>query len=230
MPIKPETKGNMYPGVKTWNPLGGECPHKCGYCSTHNLMRYPVIKAKYSGELRLDEKAMTKNLGHDHTWFVCAQNDLFAESVPDNVIREILAYTAYFPKNDFLFQSKNPARMIDYIPYFPNRAMLGTTIESNRDNLSCEAPGMKARSSAMEFLGHYYPTFITIEPVTEFDLKKFVDLLEFANPSKINIGADSKNNHLPEPSGEKVMQLIAELSEFFTIVRKTNLERLLKTK
>ena len=46
-------KGNMYEWAKPWNPLGGECPHQCAYCSTNSLKRYPVIKDKYSGDLRL---------------------------------------------------------------------------------------------------------------------------------------------------------------------------------
>ena len=151
-----ESKGNMYPGFKTWNPLAGECPHKCKYCSTHSLMRYPVIKAKYSGELRLDENAMLKDLGSGNTIFVCAQNDLFAEQVPDVFIRCITDYCKRFPKNTYFFQSKNPARMIDYKYSFPKGSILCTTIESNRDNLSCEAPGMNSRAHAMRYLKRFF--------------------------------------------------------------------------
>jgi hypothetical protein len=44
-----------------------------------------------------------------------------------------------------------------------------------------------------------------------------------------NIGADSGNNHLPEPSAEKVLALIEELGRFTTIARKRNLGRILGT-
>jgi hypothetical protein len=48
-------QGNMYDWCVPWNPLAGECPHKCVYCSTKSLMFRPACKKKYSGELRLDE-------------------------------------------------------------------------------------------------------------------------------------------------------------------------------
>jgi hypothetical protein len=223
-----EMKGNMYPGFKTWNPLAGECPHKCRYCSTNALKRYPVIKAKYSGELRLDENAMLKDLGSGNTIFVCAQNDLFAEQVKHNQIHTILNYCKIFPENTYFFQSKNPARMIDYIPSFPKDSILCTTIESNRDNLSCEAPGMNSRAHAIRYLKRFFKTAITIEPIVDFDLNEFGELIKYANPDKINIGGDSKHNHLPEPSKEKILALINELQKFTTIDRKTNLKRLLK--
>lgn len=223
-----EEKGNMYPGFKTWNPLAGECPHKCSYCSTNTLKRYPVILFKYSGPLRIDAKAMDKNIGSGNTIFVCAQNDLFAETVPDVFIRCILDYCKSFSGNTYFFQSKNPARMIDYKPAFPQGSILCTTIESNRDNLSCEAPGMEDRAYAMKHLKRFFKTAITIEPIVDFDLEEFVKLLKFAEPDKINIGSDSKRNNLPEPSKEKILALIDELKKFTVIDQKRNLARLLK--
>jgi hypothetical protein len=44
---------------------------------------------------------------------------------------------------------------------------------------------------------------------------------------QVNIGADSGNNHLPEPSKEKVLQLIEALKEFTVIDQKRNLNRIL---
>jgi len=223
-----KSNGNMYPGFKTWNPLAGECPHRCGYCSTNSLMRYPGVKSKYSGPLRLDEKAMKKTLGYDNMWFVCAQNDLFAEEAPFEIIREILFNCTRFPENSYFFQSKNPTKMIDHKAYFPKRSILCTTIESNRDYPDCNAPDMESRAYAMKHLRGFFSTTITIEPIMDFDLNEFVNLLKFANPDRINIGADSKNNHLPEPSKEKLLALIDELKKFTVIDRKTNLQRLLK--
>jgi len=47
-------KGNMYEWAKPWNPLGGECPHKCSYCSTNFLkQRYEAVRSKYSGPPQL---------------------------------------------------------------------------------------------------------------------------------------------------------------------------------
>jgi hypothetical protein len=61
----------------------------------------------------------------------------------------------------------------------------------------------------------------------DFDLEEMVELIKRCNPVQVNIGADSGNNHLPEPSMEKLLALIDELQKFTTIARKSNLGRLL---
>ena len=53
-------------------------------------------------------------------------------------------------------------------------------------------------------------------------------MIKYCNPKQVNIGADSGNNNLPEPSKEKVLALIDELQKFTTIHNKSNLKRLLK--
>ena len=70
-------------------------------------------------------------------------------------------------------------------------------------------------------------SYITIEPIMDFDLKDFVSLLKVAKPKQVNIGADSGRNGLPEPPKEKVLKLIDELQEFTTIHNKANLKRIL---
>jgi DNA repair photolyase len=220
-------KGNMYPDVETWNPLAGECPHQCSYCSTHSLMRYPVIKAKYSGQLRLDYKAFGRNLGKDRTWFVCAQNDLFAEAVPEHWIHEVFSHCKKFD-NIYFFQTKNPDRYLRVINEFPPKSILCTTIETNR-SYPCMAysPSPAERAYAMSSI-LTMPIHVTIEPIMDFDLKEMVQLIKMCDPQKVNIGADSKGNHLPEPSKENLLELISELQKFTTIDRKTNLARLLR--
>jgi DNA repair photolyase len=218
--------GNMYEGVVTWNPLAGECPHKCSYCSTHSLMRYPVIKAKYSGELRLDYKALNKNLGSGKIIFVCAQNDLFQHYIPEHWIHEVFNQCKKF-NNTYLFQTKNPERFIPVIKEFPTKTILCTTIETNRIYPQMgNTPRPDQRSYAMNCISEF-PKQVTIEPIFDFDLDELVLLIKMANPDQVNIGADSKNNHLPEPSKEKLLALIDELQKFTTIARKTNLARLL---
>jgi hypothetical protein len=78
----------------------------------------------------------------------------------------------------------------------------------------------------MELIG--YPKHVTIEPIMDFDLEPMIRLVKRCNPVQVNIGADSGNNHLPEPPAGKVLELIAALSEFTTVVQKKNLARLLK--
>jgi hypothetical protein len=221
-------KGNMYSFVKTWNPLAGECPHACSYCSTKAWKRFPVLNCKYSGELRLDEKAMQKNLGKDNTWFVCGQNDLFASNVTDEIIMAILEKCSLFKDNTYFFQSKNPGMFIDYFECFPISTILCTTIETNRYyEIMGNAPKPAVRALAMKQLYPDFPTQITIEPIMDFDLFDLVALIKDAHPNSVNIGADSKGHNLPEPSKEKVIALIEELKKFTVIDKKTNLERLL---
>jgi hypothetical protein len=62
----------------------------------------------------------------------------------------------------------------------------------------------------------------------DFDLNVFVEMLKSCEPIQINIGADSGYNGLPEPSQEKVLQLIDELQKFAKIHNKVNLKRLLR--
>jgi hypothetical protein len=221
-----KSTGNMYPGVKTWNPLGGKCLHGCTYCSTNTLMRYPVIKEKYSGLLRIDYKALNKNLGQDKTIFVCAQNDLFAEGVPNVYIEQIITRCDK-PDNTYLFQTKNPDGFINWLPWFPAKTILCITIETNR-----HYPQMGNTPTTIQRAYDFNPIFnfkkqVTIEPVMDFDIPALIVLIKQCDPDSVNIGADSKNNNLPEPSKEKLLALIDELKKFTVIDQKRNLNRIL---
>ena len=226
--IKMNKKGNMYPGVVTWNPIGGTCYHGCTYCSTKSLMRYPVIRAKYSGPVTLYHDVLKKCPGFDKTVFVCAQNDLFANNVPVEYVVQILQRCRMW-ENTYLFQTKNPANMKPFATRFPEKTILCTTIETNRIYAQMgTTPSPIERASAMEehrLAG--FTTHVTIEPIMDFDLEEFVGLIKLASPVKVNIGADSKNNHLPEPSKDKLIALINELKQFTVIDRKSNLKRIL---
>jgi hypothetical protein len=72
-------------------------------------------------------------------------------------------------------------------------------------------------------------TFITIEPIMDFDIGALLPGIIAARPSFVNIGANSKGGQLPEPTGDEVRALIAGLHEAGVEIRqKTNLGRLLK--
>ena len=222
-----ETKGNMYEWAKTWNPLGGECPHKCLYCSTNSLKkRYEAVKNKYSGPLKLH---FNYPLLTDKILFVCAQNDLFAKEVPSAWIINILQ-RCKAKDNTYLFQTKNPARIKQFATLFPEKSIICTTIETNRWYKQMGmAPVTGERAMAMN--EHYlagFKTQVTIEPIMDFDLRELVSLIEYCHPASVNIGADSKHNDLPEPSKEKILALIEELKKFTIIDQKRNLNRLLR--
>ena len=68
---------------------------------------------------------------------------------------------------------------------------------------------------------------VSIEPIMDFDLEVMVKWMQEIKPEFVSIGADSGNNHLPEPTPEKVKALIEALQEFTFVKIKDNLKRLL---
>ena len=223
--VKPNS--NMYQGwiTHTWNPLAGMCPHNCSYCSTNKLRkRYPVLEEKYSGEPRLIEKELKTNLGNGNYIFVCAQNDLFAEDIPDDWIERIFTHCDKFD-NEYLFQTKNPKNIRRILPL---QSSVCITIETNRvyPDIMNNCPIPHERYSHATLIRH--PLYITIEPIMDFDIEKLVFWMNFINPIQINIGADSGGNNLPEPPKEKILKLIEELEKFTVVKQKKNLNRLIK--
>lgn len=211
-----ESKGNMYDFVThTWNTVKGECLHDCSYCY---MKRWGKLKP-----VRFDEKEFKTDLGSDNFIFVGSSCDMWAENIPEQWIIDTLIHCAEFD-NKYLFQTKNPARIRRILPHDSNVCV---TLESNRfySEIMRLSPEPFDRVKQMEMIRH--PLFITIEPIMDFDLIEFVEMLKGCNPEQVNIGADSGRNNLPEPSKEKVLQFIEELQKFTTIARKTNLKRLL---
>lgn len=227
MPLNKQS-GNMYGWVNyTWNPLAGSCPHRCDYCSTHSLKkRNKVLDEKYSGEPRVYEKELSTNLGEGNTIFVCNMVDLFADGVPNKAIKRILGYLNEYPDNRYLLQSKNPKRMLEYTPLFPPDVILATTIESNLIYPGTNAPSPWERMRYItELKKRGYTVEVTIEPVMRFDWR-FKSMIRHIQPDFVAIGADSKNNNLPEPVWSAVKELIEYLEEFTEVRRKSNLDRL----
>ena len=226
-------KGNMYGFIThTWNPLIGQCPHNCSYCSTNKLKkRFPAMKERYSGEVRLDKKQF-HSLGEGKTIFVCAQNDLFAEAVPIKYIRKILHHCNKFPNNKYFFQTKNPLKYFElkHEIWFLNNPVLCTTIETNSAWFFEHSGGATYNSRMIDIKGiknRGCETHITIEPIMDFGLPNFAHDIIRANPDQVNIGADTGNNNLPEPSWRKVQKLIEKLEDAgIEVWQKNNLQRL----
>jgi DNA repair photolyase len=214
--------GNMYPWVTgTFNPVKGICPHECIYC----YMRDP--KYARMKEPRLEKSEFKTDLGKDNTFFVGSSIDLFAEAIPGEWIQATLDHCQKFPDNEYFFQSKNPSRFMEGFTY-PPTVLFGTTIESNRDHGITKAPGPKERFRAIRRLrAKGFRTMVSIEPIMDFDLDEFAEMLLRINPEFISIGADSKDHDLCEPTAEKVMDLIDKLEKYSDIKLKKNLGRLL---
>lgn len=230
MPLN-KCKGQMYSWIShTHTHLAGKCPHGCSYCAIQAMAkRFPAMKDKYSGPLRLIEDEFKVKYGAGKTIFIENCNDLFAEEVPHNFIMEILDHCWNYPDNTYVFQTKNPAR---YGKYWDElivmNVILGATIETNRDMRGISlAPKPINRVLPLIFLPA--KKFITIEPILDFDVDILSKWIAGTSPDFVNIGADSKGHGLPEPPMWKVEALIKSLKESGIEIReKHNLERLMR--
>ena len=232
MPLK-KAKGNMYPWVThTHSLLAGACPHQCRYCYVHAVSdRFG--NAKYSGEPRLVEKEEHVSYGKNKTIFIEHCSDLFAYGIPGHFISRILDHCRKYPENTYVFQTKNPCRMTEWIEKMPPKRILGCTIETIADRILQEvssAPTAAERISYMKTLRMMgESTFITIEPILRGDMNLLAWYCSWAGPEFVNIGADSKGHGLPEPTARDVENLIKALKTYNIDVRlKTNLDRILK--
>jgi DNA repair photolyase len=214
--------GNMYGFIThTWNTVKGKCSHDCIYCY---MKRFP------QNQVRFDEKELKTNLGEGNFIFVGSGNDVFANNHPDLWIAKTITRCLKYPKNNYLFQTKNTERMFNLYNkiLFPVNSIFCTTIESNRIYNISNAPKINERLLYLyEFKEKGEKVMITIEPIFDFDVKEFVSIVKSCSPIQVNIGADSKKHNLPEPDEEKIKELIIGLQESgIKVFIKENLKRL----
>ena len=218
--INDPEKGNMYEFItRMYSPVRGKCKHDCSYCY---MKRFPL------NEMHLDEKDLRIDLGTEQTVFVGYTIDLFADDVPVEWIEKVLAHLCRYPDNRYLLQSKNPERFINFVGQYPPDVFFGTTIETNRtEYYESKAPVYSERAKWLgEMSAMGFETMVTIEPIFDFDVDELVELVKTANPKWVNIGADSKGHTLPEPSADKVRDLVGILKEKTKIELKRNLDRI----
>ena len=211
-----EAKGNMYSWVThTWNTVKGECPHGCTYCYMHRWGQQKPV--------RFDESELKTDLGSGNFIFVGSSCDMWADIIPEEWILKTLNHCEQFD-NTYLFQTKNPKNIRRILPA---KSRVCVTIETNRwyPEIMKDSPPPEARVEQIKLIRH--PVYITIEPIMDFDLDDMLRMMYYCSPQQINIGADSGNNNLPEPSKDKLEQLIFALKIYYTIDRKSNLKRLL---
>jgi len=237
-----ESGGDMYEDTYTTNPLGGRCKHQCLYCYVEDLRRFPHLNEKYSGEIRLIPKVLTGNTGTGKTIFVCSCNDMFQKDAKEEDIIAILEECNRYPDNTYIFQSKNPMKMLAYMNRFPPNSIFITTIETNRQALieeQSKAPSVIDRAQALRVLSDKFLAFahqegknwqisITIEPIMDYDVEVLANIVRALRPDYVSIGADSKDSGLTEPTAEKVRQLIGAIEGYTRVVQKPNLKRLIE--
>lgn len=209
------SKGNMYEWVThTWNVIKGSCYHDCTYCY---MKRWGGLKT-----VRFDEKELKTDLGQNNTIFVGSSCDMWSEVIPDGWIELVIKKCEEHQSNRYLFQTKNPARF--KMPMFLT-AYHCITLETNRHYKEIMGNSPSPQQRVDDFASQNKARFITIEPIMDFDIEPFVEMIKKCSPIQVNIGADSSRNMLPEPPKEKVAELIFQLQKFTQIHRKRNLER-----
>ena len=230
MPLN-KSRGQMYPWVSHMHShLRGKCPHGCSYCYVQAHERRWNTGA-FAGPLRLDESQLRVRYGKGKSIFIEHQNDLFAEEVPERFIRQIADHCCQYRENQYVFQTKNPLRLAQTLG-LPNDCLVGVTVETNRTHPQMgRTPSPENRMLGCLLLKeklHPSRTFITIEPIMDFDLAVLLGWLGSIGPGFVNIGADSKGHKLPEPKPAKIAKLIEGIGKLGIEIReKHNLGRLL---
>ena len=69
-------------------------------------------------------------------------------------------------------------------------------------------------------------TYVTVEPIMDFDLDEMIELIRLCHPKQVNFGKNSKKLvTLPEPTEKKVLQLIKGVKDFSTVHIKENMKK-----
>jgi DNA repair photolyase len=224
--------GNMYPPSFTqwcWSPLVNGCWHQCTYC--YAKKRGEISGTKWGNKPRWSKDTRFAEDGSIESpslpaekIFVCHTTDLFSENIDDLVVEKVIShcYTEWLSNDSMnmklIFQTKNPERMSMFAHLFrmfnKQALMFGTTIETNRlyQGIS-NAPPVQERSLALSSFvkSNGYESFVTVEPIMDFDTQDMVSLVSAPSPSKVWIGADSKDSRLIEPGAIKVNNLAITL-------------------
>lgn len=215
---------NMYGFVDiTRNPIIGRCPYACDYCYAKHFHNYESFNFQF-------KESTLNNLGENRTIFIGSRIDLWNDLIKKEILSFILRCCRKYD-NTYLFQSKNPERFHEFITEFPEKSILCTTIETNREELIkavSQAPPVHERVEAMQEL-NWPKKMVTVEPIMNFDIAELIAMIEAIKPDCINVGADSKGHNLSEPSATKVRILISRLKGLgFKVIEKHNLRRITK--
>lgn len=234
-----KSAGQMYDWVThTHAHIRGECQHGCSYCYMA-VMRRRFSRECHCGEARVHEPEFAVNYGSGRTIFVENCNDMFASKIPDKWILRILAHCRQYPDNTYVFQSKNPERMLTFESKFPPHALLGTTAETDAlhpgiyaESADDAPPPVAQRLRVLRGWGNRR-RFITLEP-----LMKLANPEQFANDicdslgdlalDFINIGVTTtKLLSVPDPTVDDLRRLMATFKARGATVRRIlNLDRI----
>jgi DNA repair photolyase len=88
-----------------------------------------------------------------------------------------------------------------------------------------KSPAIEERASAMEKISDKgITTFVTCEPIMDFDVDDLTSLVLRCQPQQVNIGRNSWSEvSIPEPTNEKVAEFISKLAPFARVNLKKNI-------
>lgn len=212
--------------TKTWNVFVG-CRFDCTYCNARKAAETRLRHIpRYSDGFtpKLVEEELNRKFKPGEFIFVAYMGDIFWAS--SHEVERILERIKQFPDTCFLIQTKSPSTFFTFPSPIPSNVVLGTTIETNRDFHTTEAPLPIDRFRQLAENPHPHK-FLSIEPIMDFDLNVMTVWIDALKPQIIEVGADNYHNHLPEPPWEKVEALLERLRAICPIVmEKEGLERL----
>jgi len=226
---------NMYAGACTWNPFVG-CLHQCVYCKVsfqRQIKRWAKRNcAKCYSYVPHNHPERLKRVPSSPTVFVCGDGDIaFCDAEFLKLMASRLkAHSERCPGRTYYFQSKDWNRAGRVAPLIEDvkGAVVLETLETNRDSgysLVSRAPPPTVRHKSFLELSHPRKA-ITAEPLLDFDVDEFYEMIVKAEPEFVWIGYNSKAVRLPEPSLEKTAKLIELLKESGVDVRGKNLRGL----
>lgn len=212
----------MYDNTATWNPFKG-CRFNCEYCKP-SFQR----QSKRWGKNNCDEcynfvphkhpeRLDTSSIPSEDIIFVCGSGDISFTTVDyiRKIIDVIKEHNERCPDKTYYFQTKRPSVFNLFVDELPDNAVILTTIETNRKELSEEvsdAPSVVQRYMRFKDVD-YDRKVLTIEPIMDFDLKPLINYILSIDLENVWIGYNSRPSEieLTEPSERKVKKLLEEL-------------------
>jgi len=219
-------KNKMYKDAKTWNPFRG-CTFDCSYCDfTFKLQAKRRKPNPETGKGCQECYDYTPHVHEDRIHglpstpiiFVCGNGD-FSQCPADfakKIVERVQLHAKQNTGKTYFFQSKAPKVFEKYLGMFGPEVILLTTLETNRDagyDKVSKAPKPSKRYA--DFAALNWPRkIVTIEPVMDFDLDEFHEMIVELGPEAVYLGFNSKpkNVQLPEPSEEKMVDFMEMLT------------------
>lgn len=196
------------------------CSHNCVYCAFQkSLTRSPCLKCRAfepHEHLECFERTPPKTKGDEFITIGLCGDVAFAS---DAWFKRAIEYCEKWRDRTFLLQSKNPQVLQDYEAhhsFFPENLKIGITIETDQypyqPHIISKAPVIEERYDAMMHIFNGGNIWTTIEPIIEFNLPIFLEMISNLNPSRVYIGYNSRPDvRLSEPPLVKTQELIRQL-------------------